>query len=429
METQLGENKSMKQQGLTNLKQVKHQLVEIAVLLFRFKGDKAIFFTIILLMSFSAFPVYSAASQLSLVLGYKTPWFHLRKHFFLCVFGVIVMIVLHHYPLFKMYLYKRLMQVLVLITFVLVAFSSFKGTVIQGANASRWISLGLFSLQPSVLALILLPIYTVSYLKDGVSTSLKQDWLPYWIPIGLTICLIFVADFSTAIIIMVTLLWVLKLGGYPWGRLGIMFAVTVGLLGIFLLFIKAFPDAMPHRVDTWKSRIEKFTSGEDGYQVKNAKAAIAGGGMMGRGFGKSVEKNFVPQSASDFIFAIIVEEFGWGSFLVLLVYSVIFFRFLLAIVKSDDAHQQLIIFALAFPMIVQTVVNLMVAVGMIPVTGQNLPFISTGGTSIVLLSFSMAIVLHITAEQKRKLEKERQQKKDTKNASSEEATSVLPKNP
>lgn len=174
-----------------------------------------------------------------------------------------------------------------------------------------------------------------------------------------------------------------------------MFALT-----IFILTIKAYPDIMPNRVDTWTSRVENFINSENtesNYQIEKAKIAIATGGIKGLGPGKSIQKNFLPQSSSDFIYAIIIEEFGLigGLFLVIL-YLWFLFRIVIISNKSESIFGSLLAISMGLPIVFQAFINMSVAVELMPVTGQTLPLISSGGTSIWMTCFSIGIILSVS---------------------------------
>jgi cell division protein FtsW len=193
------------------------------------------------------------------------------------------------------------------------------------------------------------------------------------------------------------------IGGYPLRYIGII--IGAGILGLvfFILVAKAFPGAFPNRVDTWMSRIENFTSDkpdEDVYQIEKAKIAIASGGIYGLGPGKSVQKNFLPQSSSDFIYAIIVEEWGLiGGLGVMLLYLLLFFRFIVAAHTSKSIFGKLVVVGLGFPIVFQAMTNMAVAVELLPVTGQTLPLISSGGSSIWMTCISLGIIIGVTKKE------------------------------
>ena len=189
--------------------------------------------------------------------------------------------------------------------------------------------------------------------------------------------------------------------------------VGAGLVGLimFVLVAKAFPDAMPNRVDTWMSRIETFTSSKaksadvddesvkaKNYQVMQAKAAIVHGGITGMGPGKSALKQMLPQSASDFIFAVIVEEYGLiGAAFLISMYLIMMIRIVMIASKMPAFFGSLLVLSLGVMIFVQLSVNIAVAVNLIPVTGQPLPLISYGGTSMLVTYLQLGIILNISS--------------------------------
>jgi cell division protein FtsW len=173
---------------------------------------------------------------------------------------------------------------------------------------------------------------------------------------------------------------------------------------LFILVAKAYPDWVPNRIDTWVSRIENFSSSEDiggNYQIERAKTAVATGGLLGLGAGKSVMKNFLPQSSSDFIYAIIVEEFGLvGGTALILLYLIVLFRIVVIAHKSDTVYGKLLVLGLGLPIIIQAFVNMAVALQVFPVTGQTLPLISSGGTAAWMTCIAFGMILSVSAGQK-----------------------------
>jgi cell division protein FtsW len=191
------------------------------------------------------------------------------------------------------------------------------------------------------------------------------------------------------------------IGKYPLKYIGAIVGSGILFLAFFVLVAKAFPDSrFFSRVSTWESRIENFSTDkpdEDDYQIEKAKIAIASGKIYGLGPGKSVQKNFLPQSSSDFIYAIIVEEYGLiGGFGVLILYLLLLFRFVIASHKANTLFGKLVVVGLGFPMIFQAMVNMAVAVELLPVTGQTLPLISSGGSSIWMTCFALGIIISVT---------------------------------
>jgi cell division protein FtsW len=193
-------------------------------------------------------------------------------------------------------------------------------------------------------------------------------------------------------------------GKYPLKYLGLIIATGIGILLLFYGMSKVFTDSnLFSRVNTWENRIKNFSTnkpGEDDYQIEKAKIAIASGGIYGLGPGKSVQKHFLPQSSSDFIFAIIVEEWGLiGGLGILLLYILLFFRFVIAAHKANSVFGQLLVVGLGFPMIFQAMINMAVAVELLPVTGQTLPLISSGGSSIWMSCIALGIIINVTKKE------------------------------
>ncbi len=365
------------------------------------KGDKSIWTFVALLALFSFMPVFSASSNLAYMNhGTGNTISYLLTHLAHIFVGFIIIYVVHKVP----YHYYRGISLfaLVLIWFLLI-YTLFRGTVIAGANASRWIRIPFFgTFQTSTVASVVLMVFVARFLarKREVAITFQSSFIELWIPVFITIMLILPANFSTAALIFSMVLMLTFVGKYPLKYLGMVIGLGVVVLTLFVVLAKSFPNAFPNRVDTWISRIDNFTTdkpGEDDYQIEKAKIAIASGGLYGLGPGKSVQKHFLPQSSSDFIFAIIVEEGGLLIGLgVLLLYLLLFFRFMIGAHKANTLFGKLLIVGLGFPMIFQALINMAVAVELLPVTGQTLPLVSSGGSSILMTCVSIGIILSVT---------------------------------
>jgi cell division protein FtsW len=186
--------------------------------------------------------------------------------------------------------------------------------------------------------------------------------------------------------------------GVPWKHLGKIIGIGAAVLTLFILIVLAFPE-ISNRVDTWKSRIVNFgaTDSDASYQTDLAKMAIAEGQLFGKGPGKSVQKNFLPQSNSDFVFAVITEEYGLiGASGVVLLYMALFRRFVRIARRAHTKFGTLLVLAAASGMILQTLVNMGVATNLMPVTGQTLPFLSAGGSSIWMTCIALGIILSVS---------------------------------
>ncbi len=367
-------------------------------------GDKSIWGIVVLLSIFSFLPVYSASSNLVYVVGSGSVFGHLLKHVAIVCVGWIIMYAVHLIP-FKYF--SGLAKLGIPIVVVLLLFTALQGTTIDGANASRWLNIPVIgmSFQTSTLAMVVLLAYAADYFanKKDENIQFTESFLPFWIPVLLVVGLILPANLSTAVLILFMVTVVAFLGGYPLKYLAALLGAAVLFLTLFILLAKAYPEAFPNRVDTWMSRLESFTGqGDDNkdYQIERAKAAVAVGGYVGIGAGKSMMKNVLPQSTSDFIYAIIAEEYGMlGAISLLFLFMLLLFRILINANKSDSFFGKLLILAMGLPIVTQAFINMGVAVALLPVTGQPLPLISSGGTSLWMTFLALGIVLSVSANQ------------------------------
>ena len=367
------------------------------------KGDRIIWAIAALLAIFSFLPVYSAASNLAYIGSGSNTFSYFIKHFVHLFLGFSIIYGVHKIP----YRYfKGLSMVMIPVVLILLIITMLQGATIGGANASRWIRVPIvgFTFQPSTLAALVLMVYVARYLskiKDE-TISFRESVLPLWLPVFIVLALILPANFSTAALIFLMVILLTYVGGYPLKYLSIIIGSGVVVLALFVLTAKAFPDLMPNRVDTWSSRISSFIDSkvtQEDYQIEKAKIAIATGGLQGLGPGKSIQKNFLPQSSSDFIFAIIIEEYGLiGGIFLLILYLWLLFRIVIVAQKSDSVFGKLLAIGVGIPVIFQALVNMGVAVQLFPVTGQTLPLISSGGTSIWVTCLAMGIVLSVSVK-------------------------------
>ncbi|MCF1190837.1 FtsW/RodA/SpoVE family cell cycle protein [Mangrovimonas sp. AS39] len=380
-------------------------------LLKNLKGDRLIWSIAALLAIFSFLPVYSAASNLAYVSGNGNTFGFFIKHLVHLFLGFSIMYGIHKIP----YRYFRgLSMVMLPVVVVLLVVTMLQGTTIDGANASRWIQIPIvnMSFQTSTLAMVVLMVYVARYMSkiNDKKITFKESILPLWMPVFLILILILPANFSTAAIMFVMVMMLVFLGGYPIKYLAVIIGAGILSLTMFILVAKAFPDAMPNRVDTWMSRIESFANEEvteEDYQIEKAKIAIASGGIRGVGPGKSLQKNFLPQSSSDFIYAIIVEEYGLIGGLVLMVsYLWLLFRIVIVAQKSETIFGKLLVLGVGLPIVFQALINMAVAVQLFPVTGQTLPLISSGGTSIWMTCLSVGIILSVSVKREEIKEQE-----------------------
>ncbi len=370
------------------------------------KGDKVIWSFVALLALFSFMPVFSASSNLA-YMGHGTgnTLGYLVKHFAHICIGFTIIYWIHKVPY---HYFRAISKVMLPVVWLLLGYTLVKGTVIAGANASRWIQVPFIGItfQTSTLAFIVLMVFVARYLSKKRETpiTLKNSIWELWTPVFITLMFILPANFSTAALMFSMVLMLVFIGKYPLKYIGVIVGVGFMALLLFVLLSKAFPDSkFFSRVKTWESRVVNFTTNkadEDDYQIEKAKIAIATGGVYGLGPGKSVQKNFLPQSSSDFIYAIIVEEYGLiGGIGVLSLYLLLFFRFIVAAHKANSLFGKLVVVGLGFPIVFQALINMAVAVELLPVTGQTLPLISSGGSSIWMTCIALGIIIGVTKKE------------------------------
>ena len=366
----------------------------------KIEGDRVIWVMLGIIMLGSFLSVYSASANLAFVYGKVSTTYLLTKHAMHIFIGLGILYLMHRVP-YRFFGPLSILSVGVSIVLLLVTLKS--GQEIGGANASRWLRVPILgvSLQTSAFAALALLLYLSRSLSKRQSHdwTLKNSWVIY-VPMGIILMLIFPANFSTAALLFLSCMLVLFVGKYPVKYIGAM--VGAGMLAalLFIMTVMLMPN-MSNRVDTWKARISNFTSGEpsDNYQVQKAKLAISSGGVFGQGPGKSIQKNFLPQSSSDFIYAIIVEEYGLiGGISVIAFYLLLWIRIIRISLRTSSYFGSLTVFAAGFALIFQAFVNMSVAVNIFPVTGQTLPLLSAGGSSIWVSCMALGIILSISRD-------------------------------
>ena len=368
------------------------------------KGDKVLWALLALLALFSFFPIFSASSNLSYVIGNGSPWQYLLKHAFILITGFLLILSVHKIPF---YYFKGISILLLPIVILMLIYTLSQGTMIDGVNASRWIKIPLIgiSFQTSSLASLILMIYVAYYLdkiKDQ-KINFKKSLLPLWTPVFLIFLLVFPTNLSTSLIVISTVFLILIYGCYPVKYLLRIFLFGLLLFTIFIFLAIQYPDKAPDRLGTWINRVENYfnpsLSKDGNYQIERAKIAIATGGITGLGVGKSVMKNFLPQSSSDFIYAIIVEEYGLiGGIMVILIYLLILFRITVILHHASSVYGKLLIIGSGLPVIIQALINIAVALNIFPVTGQTLPLLSSGGSAAWVTCMAFGIILSVSKE-------------------------------
>lgn len=363
------------------------------------KGDRVIWIVVAILSIFSVLAVYSSTGTLAYKYQSGNTEYYLIKHFGILILGLLLMFLAHLVP-YKYY--ARISQLAIWISVPLLLYTLLFGTSLN--EASRWYTLPLINItfQPSDLAKLALIIYVARLLskKQEDIQDFKKGFMAIMIPILIITLLILPSNFSTAAMIFATCLVLMFVGRVRFRYL--LLLVLTGVASFALLIVIAVNSPkLSGRFGTWQSRIESFTNGEseENFQVEQSKIAIANGGIFGKMPGNSVQKNFLPHPYSDFIFAIIIEEFGLiGGTIVVLLYLILLFRAIKIVIKSPRNFAAFLTFGVAFSLVFQAMVNMMVAVNLLPVTGQTLPLISMGGTSIWFTSIAIGIILSVSRE-------------------------------
>jgi len=367
------------------------------------KGDRLIWAIVALLAISSFLPVYSAASDLAYDRYNGNTSALLIKHVVHLSLGFVIMYFVHKIPY---HYFKGLSLFSVPFVLVLLVVTMMQGTVMGGASASRWIQIPIIgvSFQTSTFASVALMVYVARYMskiKDK-SITFKSSILPLWLPVFSVLALILPSNFSTAAIIFLMVLTLVFMGGYPLRYLFIIIGSGVLALVLFIMVAKLSSGPLHVKVTTWENRIINYSNTEvteADYQIEKAKIAIASGGIYGVGPGKSIQKNFLPQSSSDFIFAIIIEEYGLiGGFFLIGLYLWLLFRIVIVAQKSETIFGRLLALGVGLPIVATALINMAVAVELFPVTGQTLPLVSSGGTSIWMTCLALGIVLSVSAK-------------------------------
>lgn len=356
------------------------------------RGDKVIWTVIIILSLYSLVMAYSSSSNLAFRIAGGNVIPYLMKHLLILIMGVVLIIYLQF---FNFKYFSRLSQIGIFVSIVLLFVTLLFG--VNKGNASRWI----MGFQPSDLAKLILVIYVARMMvyKQVKIKDFKKGLAPILWPIGVICALILPADFSTAAMLFLVCFIMLFVGGAKLKHLGSIIGSGLVVFLFLILINLAFPGLLP-RVDTWKSRIISFESGnkKENYQAEMAKRAVANGFLFGKGPGKGNIKNDLYSAQSDFIYASSIEEFGslFGGLGIVVLYLILFFRSIRIMNKTESKFGSYVVFGLSFMMVFQSLINMGVGVNLFPVTGQPLPLISMGGTSILFTCISFGIILNIS---------------------------------
>lgn len=360
------------------------------------KGDRVIWAVVILLSFVSILAVYSSTGTLAYRYKHGNTEYYLLKHLSIMGMGLVLMYFVHRVPY---YIYGRLSKLAIIIAIPLLAYTLFFGTAIH--DATRWYTLPIIniSIQPSDFAKLALFIYLARTLAKNQPQieDLRSTIIWIILPMVIVVALILPANLSTAAIIYATSMIIMFVGRVRIKHLATIAGSTLLLFAIFILILKAYPEM--GRFQTWENRITSFINpdAEGNYQIEQSKIAIASGGLIGKQPGNSTQKNFLPQPYSDFIYAVIIEEYGLiGGGSIMLLYLILLFRGIRIATKSENLFGAILTFGLSFSLVFQALINMGVTVGLVPVTGQPLPMISMGGTSLWFTSIAIGIMLSVS---------------------------------
>jgi cell division protein FtsW len=364
-----------------------------------FKGDKVIWGVIFALSIFSLLAVYSSTGTLAYKYQEGNTAYYIIKHFVLLAAGLSIIFVTHLIP-FKYY--SRLSQIFLYLSIFLLAITLVMGTSLN--QASRWLTLpGLgFTIQTSDFAKLALIMYIARVLSlrqtDKKLNDFNGVFVTMIIPIVLVCGLIMPANFSTAAILGVTSFMLMFVG-----RVKIKYLIGISGFGVLIVALiiagVIISGSNTGRIGTWKNRIENFSKGNDGenYQAEQSKIAIATGGILGKGPGNSTQRNFLPHPYNDFIYAIIIEEYGViGGAIVLFLYLFLLYRAGVIVRKSRRTFAAFLAFGLTVSLVFQALIHMGVVINIFPVTGQTLPLVSMGGSSILFTGVAFGVILSVS---------------------------------
>jgi cell division protein FtsW len=388
-----------------------------------FKGDKTIWIVYLFLCIFSMIAVYTTIGNLAFRFNEGNTTYYLLQHLIILIFGIVLAYLVH---LMDYRIWGLIARFLFIIAIPLLIVTLFKGQTTN--DAARWLRIPFIgiSFQTSDFArfALIILIASIAAKKQDNITDFKHAYLPMIVAVAITVGLVFPTNLSTAILILATALLIMYIARVPLKYLLATVGIVVAIMGISILIMLQMPNK--GRVGTWQSRIESFTNNEGNvsYQRMKADIAIANGGVIGKFPGNSTQRGTLPQSHTDFIYAIIIEELGMiGGIAVLLLYCVLIYRAIHVGKQSKGFFGAFLAIGFGFYIGFQAFVNMSVAVGLIPVTGQPLPMISKGGTSIIFTSIAIGIIQSIARDYQKNLIKDENTIKENEVVEDEEKLS------
>ncbi len=376
-------------------------------------GDRVIWIVVLILSIYSLLSVYSSSGILVFRNPGTSPTHFIAKHTIFLIAGLIMIYIIHRIP-YKYF--SKLSQIFLIIAIPLLVVTLIFGEDIN--RASRWLEIPLIgmSFQPSDFAKLALIMYVARVLSQEQENiqDFYRAFLPIIIPVGVVCLLILPENLSTSLILFATCVILMFTGRIRTRYLVVLFLAGTLILGSYVTIV--ILTEKEGRVGTWENRVKSFFDKDtENYQVEQAKIAIASGGLFGKFPGNSTQRNFLPHPYSDFIYAVIIEEYGLllGGIPILLLYLILLYRAGVMLRKSTRAFPAFLAVGLTVGLVLQAMIHMAVAVNLLPVTGQPLPMISMGGTSMMFTCISLGMILSVSKGLNEQGENERQEQEHT----------------
>jgi cell division protein FtsW len=374
-----------------------------------FKGDRAIWGLVVIFMIYSLLAVYSSSVNVAFRNHGGNTTYFLRSQLMMLTAGLLIIVIVHYLPY---RIYSSLAGIAIIVSVILLVLTFFFGVRIN--DATRWLEIPFigFRIQTSDIAKVALVIYLARTLSK-YQNQLKDFVLVtkfFMLPVFVICALIMPENLSTAIMVFGICILILFIGGVPLKYLLAYIGLAVVFIILFALLLWLIRE--DNRVMTWIERLIAFFTGKgdtgDDYQINQAKIAISTGGLFGKAPGHSIQRNILPQSNSDFIFAIIIEEYGLllGAIPLVFAYLILLFRGITIVKKCDTAFPAYLVLGLVVMIVSQAMLNMMVATGILPVTGQTLPLVSWGRTSVIIMCFAIGVILSVSRVVNARIKKE-----------------------
>ncbi len=358
------------------------------------KGDRVIWMVIVMLFLFSILAVYSSSSKPSGAEMFST----LLKQSAIIMFGFLIMYIFHSLPIS---IYRKIAIIGMVISIILLLYMFAFGVTINGAK--RWVSIFGITFQPADVAKVAIVLYLAKVFEEGKLNSYKEIFQKIVAPVGIVCTLLLFADASTTILIAAVCLCIMFFGGIKMRY--ILTTIAVAIATVFVIYAldktvlpKSRLTEALKRIDTFFLTDEEAAKNpDDVYQETQAKIAIASGGIVGKGPGGSTQRYYLPYAYSDYIYAIIVEEYGlFGGIIILMGYLWLLYRAVVIAKKCSKLFPVILVLGLSLFIVFQAIIHMGVSVGLFPVTGMTLPFVSHGGSSIVFMSIAIGITLAVS---------------------------------